>query len=119
MLQAGQRVDQLRLHVRRKAHRVAVDVDLVDVEALRFEKQLMAFPIGKAHHLVFERRTVAWPDSLNLAVVERRLRDRRADEIVHGGRGVDVVALDLIALDAIGQEREGNGRLIAELRLEA
>ena len=58
----GQRVNQLLLDVRRQAHRVAVDVDLVDVETLRLEKQLMAFPVRKPHHLVLERRAVARTD---------------------------------------------------------
>ena len=50
---------QLFLHFAGRRHGKAIDVDLVDVQTLGLEKELMPVPIGKPHHLVFERRTVA------------------------------------------------------------
>ena len=63
-LQARQGVNQFELHVSRQAHRVAVQIDLVDVQTLRLEEQVMALPVGKPHHLVFERRAIARTDAL-------------------------------------------------------
>ena len=43
---------------RGEAHGKSVDVDFVDVEPLRLEKDLVALSMRKAHDLVFQRRAV-------------------------------------------------------------
>ena len=86
VLEPRQRMHDRVLHVARQAHRQAVDVDLVDVQAFRLEKDLMPLPVGKAHDLVFERRAVARADAGDLPVVERRPPDARADDLVHRDR---------------------------------
>src|SRR5690348_16221646 len=82
-LESGQRSDELCLDLRREAHREAVEIDLVDREALGLEKELVTFAIREPHDLVLERWTVARSDSGYLPVVERRLIDIAPDEIVN------------------------------------
>ena len=73
---------QTLLELRRKTHRETVDVDFLDVEALGLQKQLMSLAMRKPHHLVFERRAVARPDSGDLAVEQRRLVNVSPYELV-------------------------------------
>ena len=54
IFETRQRMDELFLNSSRQTHRVAVDVDLVDVETLRLEKNLVTLTVREAHHLVFE-----------------------------------------------------------------
>jgi len=61
-------VDEIDLHLARQRHRKPVDVDFVDVDSLRLEINLVPLAIWKSHDLVFERRAVTRPDSLDLAV---------------------------------------------------
>ena len=75
VLEAGQRANDVVLDVARQRHRKAVDVDLVDVEPFRLEIDLVPLAIREPHDLVFERRTVARTDAVNLAVEERTLID--------------------------------------------
>ena len=88
---------QLLLHRRGQTHRVAVDVDLVDVEPFGLEKQLVPLAVREPHDLVLERRAVARADAADLAVEERRLADVRAHELVDALGRVQQVAVDLIA----------------------
>src|SRR5206468_2768796 len=75
VFEAWQRTDDRRLNRRGQAHRVAVHIYLVGVQPFRFEKDLVALTMWKAHHLVLERRAVARPDSRDLAVIKRRFED--------------------------------------------
>ena len=70
--QSRQARNNLGLHLRRKAHRQAIHVDLVDIHAFRFQMEEVPLPVGKTHHLVFEGGTVAGSDASNGAVVQRR-----------------------------------------------
>ena len=79
----------------------------------------MTLPIRKTHHLVFQRRAVARADAGNLPVVEGRLRDMRLDQVMHCRGGVQLMADDLWPVDPVGQEREGDRRLVAACLLEA
>src|SRR3954468_18563320 len=109
---------QLLLHVGRKTHGESVDVNLVDVQSFRLEKNLMALPMRKPHDLVFERGTVARSNASNLTVEQRGLADVAAHEIVHGIGGVQHMTLDLRAIDELGLERERNRRVVATLDIE-
>ena len=101
VLEARQRVNELLLDLARQRHREAVDVDLVDVEAFRLEIDLVPLPVGEPHDLVFERRTVARTDALNLSVVERAAIDDAANEIAHAIVRVQQPAADLISQAAL------------------
>src|SRR5690606_6322482 len=112
-------MDDALLDVARQAHRAAVDVDLIDVDAFWLEEDLVALLVGEAHDLVFERGAVARPDSRNLPVVERRAVDVLPHECMRlAGRMEDVTG-DLLALETVGQERERDGRIVAGIELES
>ena len=83
------------LNVGRKAHREAVDVDLVHVQPFGLEEDLVPLAVRKPHDLVFERRAVPRADPLNLAVEERRQVDVRANEVVDAIGGVEQMTGDL------------------------
>ena len=97
VLEPRKRVHQLLLHGRRQAHRVAVDVDLVDVEPFGLEKQLVPLAMREPHHLVLERRAVARADAADLAVEERRLANVLPHELVDTVGRVQQVAINLVA----------------------
>src|SRR5690606_819369 len=60
-LQPRQRPHELQLYILRQRGGDAVGIDGVVVQPLRLEEDLVAFTIGEADDLVFDRRTVAWP----------------------------------------------------------
>ena len=91
---------------RGQAHRQAIDIDLVDVRSFRFEKDLMALLVRKAHYFVLKRWTVAWTDARDLPVVERRAADVRADQIVDAAGRVDEMTGNLRPFDSPGHERK-------------
>jgi hypothetical protein len=64
VFQPWKRPHELFLHVRRKTHREAVDVDLAYIDALRFQKDLVPLPTRKPDDLVLERRTVSRPHAV-------------------------------------------------------
>ena len=78
----------------------------------------MALPGRELHHLVLERRAVARPDALDLAVIERRLADVRANQFVHALRRVKQPAINLLALDPSRQERERDDLPVAGVQTE-
>src|SRR6516165_1143802 len=93
------RVNQLRLHVSRKRHGEAVDVDLARVGALRLEEELMTLFVRKSNDLVFERRAVAWADAADLSVEQWRSMHIRADKIADAIICVNEMAVDLEPVD--------------------
>ena len=60
------------MHVHRQAGRQSLQVHFVGVFAARLDKHLMAFLIGKAHHLILKTGAIARADALDLAAVEGR-----------------------------------------------
>jgi hypothetical protein len=66
----------------------------------------VAFPIGKPHDFVLERRTISRTDALNLAVVQRTSIDMLAHEIVNPLRRVQQPTLDLISQAPVCRERK-------------
>ena len=101
----------------RGAH--AVEVDLVGVEALGFEKELVGVLVGKLDDLVFDGGAVARADGVDLAAVHGRAMDVVADDAMGFGRGVGDVAGHLRLGDAPGAEAERRGIGVAGLGLEA
>jgi hypothetical protein len=73
----------------------------------------MALPIGKAHHLVFERWAITRTDALYLAVIEWRLIDPPANEIVNPLIGVKQVTNGRIFRHICRVERKRNRLFIA------
>ena len=67
VFQPGQRMNELRLHVARQAHREAVDVDFPRVEPFRLEKDLVPLLVRKPDDLVLERRAVPRADAAESA----------------------------------------------------
>ena len=114
ILETRQRVDDFALHVARQAHREAVDVGLVDIDAFGLQKDLVPLALGKPHDLVFERRAVAWANPADLAVEQRRPADVRSHDGVHALGRIQHVAGHLRALDPAGHERKRHDRIVAE-----
>ena len=75
----------------------------------------MALAFGEADDLVLDRRTVARPDTLDLAGIERRPADIGPDLRVGPGIRVGDVANSLRNLDPVGQKRERRRRIVAFL----
>src|SRR5208283_5218698 len=65
--------DQAHLNFIGKARRKAVDVELICRDAFRFEEDLLALLLREFDDLVFNRRTVPWPHSLDDTGVHWRL----------------------------------------------
>ena len=88
-LQAAYRMHDTQLHVEWQRGRDAVRIDLVGIEALRLQEDLVRGASGEAADLVLDRRAVARPGALDLAVVERRAVARRVYQrvrcLVRGG----------------------------------
>ena len=116
--EARQGVHQALLDDGRETHRIAVDVDLLDVEPLGLENEQMPLAVRKPHHLVLERGAIAGADTADLAVEEGGLADVGPDEVVHAPRRVQEVARDPRPVDAVGQERERHRGTVAPLLLE-
>ena len=64
VLEAGDRVQNCKLHFDRQRCAHAVDVDLVRVQAFGLEEELVRRLVGKLDDLVFDRRAVARADGL-------------------------------------------------------
>jgi hypothetical protein len=103
------------LNVARQAHRQAVDVDLVHIQAFRLQENLVALAVGKAHHFVFERRAIARTDAGNLSVVQRRSPDVLPHEIVRARARIQHVTRNAVGADRAGHERKRHDRAVATL----
>ncbi len=66
---------ELCLHRHRR--REAVQVHLVGVLALGFDKQRVVIAVGEGNELGLNRRTITWAGALNLAVVKGRIGEIR------------------------------------------
>ena len=93
--QAWQRVDHLQLHIHRQAGRKSLHIELRRAQSFRLDEQLMAALVGKTHHLVFDRRAIAWTCAFNEARVEGRTVEIGADDGVGLCVGVGEMAAHL------------------------
>src|SRR3546814_11721273 len=75
----------------------------------------MLAAIGKTHHLVLDRGTVARADGLNLARVQRRPVEVLPDQSVACRRGLRAMATELRLSDGAGQGGERFRRLVSRL----
>ncbi len=117
-LEPGERSNQFELHRSREAHRVAVQVHFVDVQTLRLQKEVMSIAIRESHDLVFERRAIPRTNPTNLPVEERGLGDVPANELVDPGGRVQRIAGDLLPIDRVRREGEGDRRSVPFLPVE-
>ena len=109
ILHALDRTHDLQLHVEGKRGRDPVRVDLVRRQAFRLEEDVVAVLAGKAVDLVFDRRAVARPDTLDDAGVHRRAIEIVADDVVRARIGVRHPARQLLRMLAsraeVGKDR--------------
>src|SRR4030095_11001355 len=75
----------------------------------------MPLPIGKTHDLVLERRALALPDPLNLAVEQGTSFDVASDDFPNALVGVNQPAANLIPKRLRRVERKGNRHSVAWL----
>ena len=85
VLQAGDGPDEVILDLEGQGGGDAVDVELAGVAALRLQEDLVAFLLGKAHHLVLHGRAVAGADALDFARIHCRFVDIGPDDVVRLG----------------------------------
>src|SRR6185312_11804080 len=120
LFEALDRPHQRQLHVEWQRGGDAVRVDLERVQAFRLDEDLVRGLLGEAHHLVLDRRAVAWAGAFDLAGVQRRTVQRAADQLVGVFGGVGDPAADLarvfVARTQVGEHRR---RIVAVLFLQA
>ena len=115
VLEPGNGLQELLLHILRQRSGDAVGIDGVVVQALRFEENLMALAAGEPDHLVLDGWAIARPGAGDLARIHRRQVKVFFDQGVAGrGRAGDVAA-DLRRLDAVGQIGKRHRRIVAGL----
>ena len=121
LLEAGDGVDQVELHVERQAGRDAVGIELVRAQAFRFEEDLVRRLVGEAMDLVLDRRAVARTHSLDDARVERASIEAGTDDVVSARLCVGDPARHLAGMLAgIAEEGEHRHRIeVARLLLAA
>ena len=117
-LEPRQHPDGALLDLDRKAHRVAVEIDLADVDTLRLQEQLVPFPVGESHHLVFQRRAVSRADSSDLPIEKGRLRNVLPHELMHFRRCVQEPAGNPVRWESRGRERKRDRLLVAVFHVE-
>ena len=79
----------------------------------------MPVAITEAADLVFDRRTVARSDALDLSAIHRRPQEIVADDAMAlHGRSRDA-AIDLLVGYPVRHEGEGNGLVVSTLAIEA
>ncbi|MCY1187188.1 hypothetical protein D9M73_281400 [compost metagenome] len=85
-------------------------------QAFWLDEDLMAFLVGKAMDLVFDRRAVARADTFDDTGVHRRTVEVRRDDFMGAGVGVGNPATDLTGMLLLGtHERHHRDRRIARL----
>ena len=119
IFEAGDGTHDLPLHFHRQRGRHAVDVDLVRIQAFRFEEELMLRLVGELDDLVFDGRAIARADALDLAGVHRRAMHIFANDAQRFRSGEGDVAADLRLHDLLRAEAEGSRLGIARLLFEA
>ena len=55
----------MQLHIKRQRGGNPIDIHFLGIQPFRLQEHLMSFFVGKAHHLIFDRGTIARADALN------------------------------------------------------
>ena len=82
-------------------------------------KNLMAVPMRKAHHFVFNGRAVTGPGAIDLAGIHGRTMEVGFDDIVGSRVGMSDVAINLRRSDLISHERKRSGWHVAWLSVQS
>ena len=106
-----------QLHVVRQRRAHALHVHLVRARAFGFQKDLVPFLVGKAHHLVFDGRAVARSRALDDARIQRRAVQVGADDGVRLFVGIGQIAGRLRLRHPLRQVRKGIDARVAVLPL--
>ena len=101
LLQTGDAADKFTLYVFGKGAGSAVHVHLAGGKPLRFDKDMVPFPLREADHLVLDGGTVPGPRAGDLPAVEGGTVYVPADDLVGLGSGVG---------DPAGNQRPVQGR---------
>ena len=117
MLESGDAVQHLDLHLLGHRGREALDVQLLGVQPHRLDEQLMARLVGKGHHLCLDAGAVARADALDNAGIYRAAVEICADYLVRALVGVGQVAHGGVARRIDRRERERLDLLVAPLKL--
>ena len=108
LVEAGDGVHDLPLHLHGQRGGHAVDVDLVGVEAFGLKEELVLGFVGEFDDFVFDRRAIARADALDAARVHGRAVNVFADEAQGFRRCKSDVAAHLRLEDFFGAEAEGS-----------
>ena len=119
-LEAGDGFQNCNLDFDRQRRAHAVDINFVRVQTFGLEKKLMRGFVGELDDLVFDRRTIARADGLNLAAIHRGAVHVFANDAMGFGSSPGDVAGDLriVMGDALGAEAERCGIGVAGLELK-
>ena len=110
------RLHDLDLHVERQGGGNPVRVQLVGGQTFRLDKDLMAFLVGKAMDLVFDRRAITRADTFDHTGIHRRTIKIGRDDFVCPCVGMGNPATDLgRVLFLVAHERHHGNRGIARL----
>ena len=117
VLQTGDGVEHLQLHLLRHGGGEALHVQLLGAEPHRLDEQLVAGLVGEAHHLRLDGRAVPGADTLDDAGVDGAAVKVLADDAVGLGVGIRQVADGAVLRHLLRGEAEGQGRVVAGLHL--
>ncbi|MND75426.1 hypothetical protein D3C80_670430 [compost metagenome] len=97
---AADRLHDLQLHVERQACGYPVRIQLMGGQTFRFDKHLMAFLVGEAMDLVFDRRAITRADPFDLtgSGIHRRTVEVRGNDFVGARIRVGNPAADLLRM---------------------
>ena len=118
MLQPGERVQHLDLHLLGEAGGKALDVDLLRVQTHRLQKELVALLVRERHDLRLDARAVARPHALDHAGVDRAAVEIFADDRVRAFVRVGQPAGDAVFGRVLRLEAERFDLLVAGLHLQ-
>ena len=97
---------RLDLHLHGHARREAVQIHLVGVFSLWFQKQRVLPFVGKCGEFSLYRRAISWSDALYLSIIQRRVVDGLEQGAVHFRVGVASPARQLFQCFALAHKTE-------------
>ena len=109
VLQAGEGVEHLHLHILGQGGGKALEVELLRIEPHGLQKQLVAGLFRKAHHLVLNGGAVAGPHPLDHPGKEGGAVKVGADDSVGALVGIGQIAHRPVFRAPVRQEGEGHG----------
>ena len=116
-LETGHTAKNGKLYILRKRRGESGKIHFIRVLSFRLHKNLVPFLIRKAHHLIFNRRTIAGTGSFDTSVVHRRTGDIFPNQLMPLLRRISQIAVFLHDLYRfrVCRERKGHYRHISLL----